>query len=233
MTLSRSLECCRSKTWRTASRIWACHACLHQLLDFRQGTQLPSPTQAGLLRYNKQQPHLDRVVLQLRKAEGITGRYTLFPGSRNIRCSTGHGLRTASSPCLHQRSARLPPLFLHKTLCRWLPAFQENNQTNRPQGPPGWPLFNSGRKHLRGHLSPPSALSWRSCRNKNNCFVLMVLKSLLTIQWNVRCFSAVLMVLMSLPTIQWNVRWFIAVLRSWPCLLKGIGQLLLDYRGRS
>ena len=34
MTLSRSLGCCRSKTWRITSRIGACQACLHQMCMF-------------------------------------------------------------------------------------------------------------------------------------------------------------------------------------------------------
>ena len=35
MTLLRSLGCCRSKTWWTASRIWACHAGLHLMCMFK------------------------------------------------------------------------------------------------------------------------------------------------------------------------------------------------------
>ena len=34
MTSSRSLGCCRSKTWRITSRIWACQACLHLMCMF-------------------------------------------------------------------------------------------------------------------------------------------------------------------------------------------------------
>ena len=34
MTSSRSLECCRSKTWRITSRIRACQACLHLMFMF-------------------------------------------------------------------------------------------------------------------------------------------------------------------------------------------------------
>ena len=34
MTSSRSLGCCRSKTWRITSRIGACQACLHLMFTF-------------------------------------------------------------------------------------------------------------------------------------------------------------------------------------------------------
>ena len=34
MTSSRSLGCCRSKTWRITSRIGACQACLHLMFMF-------------------------------------------------------------------------------------------------------------------------------------------------------------------------------------------------------
>ena len=34
MTLSRSLGCCRSKTWQITSRIGACQACLHLMFMF-------------------------------------------------------------------------------------------------------------------------------------------------------------------------------------------------------
>jgi len=34
MTSSRSLGCCRSKTWRITSRIGACQACLHRMFMF-------------------------------------------------------------------------------------------------------------------------------------------------------------------------------------------------------
>ena len=96
---------------------------------FRQGAPLLSATQAGCLRYKEQQPHLDWVFPLQTKAEGITGRHTLAPSRHNIRCPAGNGPRTTTFPYPHhQRSAWLHPFAIHRTLCRWLSAFQENNQ---------------------------------------------------------------------------------------------------------
>ena len=96
---------------------------------FWQGAPLLSATQAGCLRYKEQQPHLDWVFPLQTKAEGITGRHTLAPSRHNIRCPAGNGPRTTTFPYPHhQRSAWLHPLATHRTLCRWLSAFQENNQ---------------------------------------------------------------------------------------------------------
>ena len=94
MTSSRSLGCCRSKTWRITSRIGACQACLHLMFTFTMFARAKYVAGKWTKRVGA---HAQMGLPRLKLAQAMTRVMTTFLSARSQRlCCLDHCPR----PCI-------------------------------------------------------------------------------------------------------------------------------------
>ena len=94
MTSSRSLGCCRSKTWRITSRIGACQVCLHLMFTFTMFARAKYVAGKWTKRVGA---HAQMGLPRLKLAQAMTRVMTTFLSARSQRlCCLDHCPR----PCI-------------------------------------------------------------------------------------------------------------------------------------